>query len=86
MVPAVRLEALLTSRSRFTFDGHANFLAPDREQTVSVDLSSLSRVLAAYSDSRGSSSTASSTRWVAPPPRASSPRVRPPIDRPLVDR
>ena len=30
VAPAVRLEALLTSRPRFTFDGHANFLAPDR--------------------------------------------------------
>ena len=36
-----RLEALLTYRPRFTFDGHANFLAPDREQSVSVDLSLL---------------------------------------------
>ena len=35
VAPAVRLEALLTYRPRFTFDGHANFLAPDREQSVS---------------------------------------------------
>ena len=28
VAPAVRLEALLTSRPRFTFDGYANFLAP----------------------------------------------------------
>ena len=53
VVPAVRLEALLTYRPRFTFDGHANFLAPDREQSVSVDLSSLSGILAAYVDLPG---------------------------------
>ena len=53
MVPAVRLEALLTYRPRFTFDGHANFLAPDGEQSVSVDLSSLSGILAAYVDLPG---------------------------------
>ena len=53
VAPAVRLEALLTSRPRFTFDGHANFLAPDREQSVSVDLSSLSGILAVYVDLPG---------------------------------
>ena len=53
VAPAVRLEALLTYRSRFTFDGHANFLEPDRQQSVSVDLSSLSGVLAAYVDLPG---------------------------------
>ena len=53
MAPAVRLEALLTYRQRFMFDGHANFLAPDREQSVSVDLSSLSGILAAYVDLPG---------------------------------
>ena len=45
--------ALLTYRSRFTFDGHANFLDPDRQQSVSVDLSSLSGILAAYVDLPG---------------------------------
>ena len=53
VAPAVRLETLLTSRPRFTFDGHANFLAPDREQSVSVDLSSLSGILAVYVDLPG---------------------------------
>ena len=53
VAPAVRLEALLTYQPRFTFDGHANFLAPDREQSVSVDLSSLSGILAAYVDLPG---------------------------------
>ena len=36
VAPAVRLEALLTYRPRSTFDGHANFLEPDRQQSVSV--------------------------------------------------
>ena len=53
VAPAVRLEALLTYRPRFTFDGHANFLDPDRQQSVSVDLSSLSGILAAYVDFPG---------------------------------
>ena len=53
VAPAVRLEALLTYRSRFTFDGHANFLDPDRQQSVSVDLSSLAGILAAYVDLPG---------------------------------
>ena len=53
VAPAVRLEALLTYRPRFTFDGHANFLDPDRQQSVSVDLSSLSGILAAYVDLPG---------------------------------
>ena len=47
---AVRLEALVTYRPRFTFDGRANFLDPDRRQSVSADLSSLSGILAAYVD------------------------------------
>ena len=50
VAPAVRLEAILTYRPRFTFNGHSNFLAPDREQSVSVDLSSLSGILAVYVD------------------------------------
>ena len=53
VAPAVRLEALLTYRPRFTFDGHANFLDPDRQQSVSVGLSSLSGILAAYVDLPG---------------------------------
>ena len=53
VVPAVRLEALLTYQPRLTFDGHANFLAPDREQSVSVDLSSRSGILAVYVDLPG---------------------------------
>ena len=53
VAPAVRLEALLAHRPRFTFDGHANFLDPDRQQSVSVDLSSLSGILVAYVDLPG---------------------------------
>ena len=43
---AVRLEALVAYRPRFTFDGRANFLDPDRRQSVSADLASLSGILA----------------------------------------
>ena len=53
VVPAVRLEALLTSRPRFTFAGRANFLDPARRQSVSTDLSSVSGILAAYLDLPG---------------------------------
>ena len=53
VAPAVRLEALLTYQPRFTFDGQANFLEPDRQQSVSVDLSSLSGILAVYADLPG---------------------------------
>ena len=50
---AVRLEALVAYRPRFTFDGRANFLDPDRRQSVSADLASLSGILAAYVDLPG---------------------------------
>ena len=51
---AVRLEALVAYRPRFTFDGRANFLdPPDRRQSVSADLASLSGILAAYVDLPG---------------------------------
>ena len=43
---AVRLEALVAYRPRFTFDGRANFLDPDRRQSVSADLAALSGILA----------------------------------------
>ena len=43
---AVRLEALVGYRPRFTFDGRANFLDPDRRQSVSADLAALSGILA----------------------------------------
>ena len=47
---AVRLEALVEYWPRLTFDGRANFLDPERLQSVSADLSSLSGMLAAYVD------------------------------------
>ena len=50
---AVRLEALVTYRPRFTFDGRANFLDPDRRQSASADLAALSGILAAYVDLPG---------------------------------
>ena len=50
---AVRLEALVAYRPRFTFDGRANFLDPDRRQSASADLAALSGILAAYADLPG---------------------------------
>ena len=50
VAPAVRLEALVQYWPRFTFDGRANFLDPERLQSVSANLSSLSGMLAAYVD------------------------------------
>ena len=48
--PAIRIEALVEYRPRLAFDGHANFLEPEREQSVAADLSSLSAMLAGYID------------------------------------
>ena len=50
---AVRLEAIVTYRPRFTFDGRANFLDPDRRQSASADLAALAGILAAYVDLPG---------------------------------
>ena len=47
-IPAVRLEALLEYRPRFTFEGRAIFLEPGRRQFVAANLLSLSGKLAAY--------------------------------------
>ena len=47
---AIRFEALVEYRPRFTFEGHANFLAPDRRQDVSAKLSSVSGMLAGFVD------------------------------------
>lgn len=49
-LPAARLEVLVEYRPRFAFKGRANFLDPERRQSVSVDGSSLSGILAAYVD------------------------------------
>ena len=50
VAPALRLEAFVEYWPRLTFDGRANFLDPERLQSVSADLSSLSGMLAAYVD------------------------------------
>jgi len=47
---AVRLEVLVEYRPDFAFKGRANFLAPDRRQDVSAELSSLSGMLAGFVD------------------------------------
>ena len=51
--PAIRIEVLVEYRPRLAFDGHANFLEPEREQSVAADLSSLSAMLAGYVDLPG---------------------------------
>ena len=48
--PAARLEVLVEYRSHLTFEGRANFLAPERRQTVTADLSSISAMLAGFLD------------------------------------
>ena len=47
---AARVEILVEYRPRFAFEGRANFLAPERRQSVTADLSSVSGMLAAYVD------------------------------------
>ena len=48
--PAVRIEAQVDHRPRLAFEGRANFLAPERRQSVSADLSVLSGMVAAHVD------------------------------------
>ena len=50
VAPAVRMEAIVEFRPRLAFSGHANYLAPERQQTVAVDASVLSGMVAAYAD------------------------------------
>ena len=50
VAPAVRMEALIECRPNHTFNGRANFLAPERRQSVSAELSALSAMVAAYAD------------------------------------
>ena len=52
-VGAIRFEALVEYRPRYTFEGRANFLAPDRRQDVSAKLSSVSGMLAGFVDLTG---------------------------------
>ena len=47
---AVRFEALVEYRPDFTFEGRANFLAPERRQDVSAEMSSVSGMLAGFVD------------------------------------
>ena len=47
---AMRYELLLEYRPRFSFSGEANYLAPGREQSTSVTLSSVSAMAAAFLD------------------------------------
>ena len=48
--PRHRFELLVENRPHFKFHGRANFLAPGRQQSVAVDLSSLSTMAVAYVD------------------------------------
>ncbi|MDE0390884.1 MAG: outer membrane beta-barrel protein [Rhodospirillales bacterium] len=50
VAPAMRIEALVGYHPRLTFSGRANFLASERRQSVSADLSVLSGMVAAYVD------------------------------------
>ena len=47
---AMRYEILVESRPSYSFEGRANFLAPDRLQSVTADVSSVSGMLAAFVD------------------------------------
>ena len=50
VMPALRIEALVQYRPRFTLTGHANFLQTAGRQEVSARVSSLSGMFAAYVD------------------------------------
>ena len=50
---ATRIEVQVEYRPRFEFKGRANFLAPDRRQSVSANLSSVSGMLAGFVDLAG---------------------------------
>lgn len=47
---AMRYELMLEYRPSYSFEGRANFLAPDRQQSVAADISSVSGMLAAFAD------------------------------------
>ena len=51
--PAARLEVVVEYRPHLAFDGRANFLEPERRQTVTADLSSVSAMLAGFLDLPG---------------------------------
>ncbi len=50
VAPALRIEALVEYRPNLTFGGRANYLDSELRQSVSVDLSVLSGMVAAYAD------------------------------------
>ena len=50
LAPALRIEALVEVRPSLTFSGRANYLDPELRQSVSVDLSVVSGMVAAYAD------------------------------------
>lgn len=50
VAPVLRIEALVEVRPSLTFSGRANYLDPELRQSVSVDLSVLSGMVAAYAD------------------------------------
>ncbi|MCE2482563.1 MAG: hypothetical protein J4F33_06695 [Alphaproteobacteria bacterium] len=50
---AARVEMLVEYRPDFAFEGRANFLAPERRQSVSADLSSVSGMLSGFVDLAG---------------------------------
>ena len=49
-IGAIRFEAPVEYRPQYTFEGRANFLAPERRQDVSAKLSSVSGMLAGLVD------------------------------------
>ena len=51
--PAARVEVLVEYRPRLAFEGRANFLAPDRRQAVTAEVSSVSAMLAGFLDLPG---------------------------------
>lgn len=50
LAPALRLEAMVQYRPRFSFEGRANFLQTTARQDVRADLSSVTGMLAVYVD------------------------------------
>lgn len=46
----MRYELMVEHRPSYSFEGRANFLAPDRQQSVAADISSVSGMLAAFAD------------------------------------
>ena len=47
---AMRYELMVEHRPHYSFEGRANFLAPDRQQSVAANISSVSGMLAAFAD------------------------------------